>query len=218
MTAIRDKDRRDPARRLRLYLVTDRKNTGGRPLTDVVAAALRGGVDAVQLREKDLSARDLCELAVALRLICSRHNAALLINDRIDVALAANADGVHLPVDSFRVDDARRLLAAGKLIGASTHSVEEARAAATGGADFVVFGPLFDTASKRIYGKPVGIDALDDVVQSVSVPVLGIGGVSPERAASACARGAAGVAAVSGILQAADPEAAARAYLRRLQT
>jgi len=210
------KDRGELARRLRLYLVTDRKSTGGRPLVDVVGAALRGGVDAVQLREKDLSARELCELAVALRAICSRYNAALLINDRIDVALAANADGVHLPVDSFHIDDARGLLGPDKLIGASTHSVEEARAAAMAGADFVVFGPLFDTASKRIYGKPLGVDAVDEVVRRVRVPVLGIGGISPERAVLVCGRGASGVAAVSGILQAPDPEAAARAYLRRL--
>lgn len=218
MTGFRDEARGDLAQRLRLYLVTDRKNTGGRPLTDVVEAALRGGVGAVQLREKDLAARELCELAVALRPICSRYNAALLINDRIDVALAANADGVHLPVDSFRSDDARRLLGPDKLIGASTHSVDEAGAAAMAGADFVVFGPLFDTASKRAYGKPLGVDAVDEVVRRVSVPVLGIGGISSERAASVCARGGAGVAAISGILQAADPEAAARAYLRRVQT
>src|ERR1043166_4223314 len=144
----------------RLYLVTDRTRTGGRPLLEVVEAALDGGVDAVQLREKDLPTDELVDLATRLVGLCRRHGARLLINDRIDVALAVGADGVHLPVDSFRVADARSLLGNAALIGASAHHAGAARSAAAAGADFVVFGPVFDTPSKRVFGPPVGLAAL----------------------------------------------------------
>lgn len=194
-----------------LYLVTDRTRTAGRPLLDVVEAALHGGVDAVQLREKDLAARELFELARALREVTRRHSAGLLINDRIDIALAVDADGVHLPVDSFAPADARRLFGQRALIGASTHSVEQARAAAASGADFIVFGPVFDTPSKRGFGTPVGLNALAQAVQAVTIPVLAIGGVTAERARSLRESGAHGIAVVAAILEADDPRAAAAA-------
>jgi thiamine-phosphate pyrophosphorylase len=196
---------------IRLYLVTDRKRTRGRPLTDVVAAALGGGVDAVQVREKDLPTRELLELCVALRTICHQRGAALLVNDRVDVALAARADGVHLPVNSFAAAEARRLLGPRAIIGASTHNETEACAAAESGADFIVFGPLFETPEKRRFGPPVGLDALAAVTCRVRLPVLGIGGITPPRAASVYGAGANGVAVMSGILEAADPAQQARA-------
>jgi thiamine-phosphate pyrophosphorylase len=199
-----------------LYLVTDRHRTAGRPLLDVVEAALQGGVDAVQLREKDLSAGALFELASHLRELTRRYEVRLLINDRIDVALAVGADGVHLPVDSFAFADARRLLGADALIAASTHSVQQARAAAAGGADFVVFGPVFETPSKRPFGPPVGLDALAQVTQTVTQPVLAIGGVTAACVVSVRQRGAHGVAVVSAILEAADPRVAAAALRAEL--
>lgn len=198
-------------RLLRLYLVTDRQRTAGRPLLDVVDAALRGGVDAVQLREKDLSGDALLKLAARLRKLTRRYGARLLVNDRIDIALAVDADGIHLPVDSFAPADARRMLGAGALIGASTHSVEQARAAAAGGADFVAFGPVFDTPSKRSFGTPVGLDALAQATQAVTVPVLAIGGVTAERVRSLRECGAHGIAVIAAILEADDPRAAAAA-------
>jgi thiamine-phosphate pyrophosphorylase len=201
----------------RLCLVTDRKSTNGRPLVDVITAALRGGIDAVQLREKDLPARELHDLALSLRQLCTRHGATLLVNDRVDVAIAALADGIHLPVDSFEVGDARAL-AGDKLIGASTHSLAQAVAAEGAGANFIVFGPIFDTPSKRVHGAPVGIDALSAVTARVGIPVLAIGGITPERVEVVRERGAHGVAVVSGILAADDPEAAARAYRERIST
>jgi thiamine-phosphate pyrophosphorylase len=196
---------------IRLYLVTDRKRTRGRPLTEVVAAALRGGIEAVQVREKDLPTSDLLRLCLALRPLCRAHGAALLVNDRIDVAVAAGADGVHLPVDSFAPSDARRLLGPRAIIGASTHSEKEACVAVDGGADFIVFGPVFDTPEKRRFGPPVGLDALAAVVRRVSVPVLGIGGIDAQRAGPVRAAGARGVAVVSSILEAPDPARQARA-------
>ena len=199
-----------------LYLVTDRHRTAGRPLLDVVEAALQGGVDAVQLREKDLSGGALLDLATRLRELTRRSGARLLVNDRIDVALAVGADGVHLPVDSFTPADARRLLGPKALIGASTHSVEQARGAATGGANFIVFGPVFDTPSKQVFGAPVGLDALAQVTQAVTLPVVAIGGLTADRVAGVRQRGAHGVAVVAAILEADDPGAAAAALRAEL--
>ena len=200
----------------RLYLVTDRTRTGGRPLPEVVEAAVRGGVDAVQLREKDLPAGALFELARELRRRCTRHGVRLLINDRIDVALAVGADGVHLPVDSFAAGDARALVGPGRLIGVSTHSLEQAQRASAAGADFVVFGPVFATPSKRPFGPPLGLEALARAAGAVSVPVFAIGGVTAERADAVYRHGAHGIAAIAAVLEATDPTAAARALRRAL--
>ena len=171
----------------------------------------------MQLREKDLSGAALFELAGRLRDITRRYGARLLINDRIDIALACEADGVHLPADSFAPADARRLLGNNCLIGVSTHSVEQARAAAAGGADFIVFGPVFDTPSKRAFGKPIGLAAVAQVAQAVTQPVFAIGGVTTERVASILQRGARGVAVVAAILEADDPRAAAAALRAALR-
>lgn len=194
-----------------LYLVTDRTRTAGRPLLQVVEAALQGGVDAVQLREKDISTAELCDLASRLRELTRRYGARLLVNDRIDVALAVGADGVHLPVDSFAPGDARRLLGPQALIGVSTHSLEQAEAAAAGGVDFVVFGPVFETPSKREFGPPVGLPALARVSANTAAPVFAIGGITAERVESVRGSGARGVAVISAILEADDPRAAASA-------
>jgi thiamine-phosphate pyrophosphorylase len=163
----------------------------------------------VQLREKDLSGGALVALARSLHDLTRRYGARLLINDRIDVALAVGADGIHLPADSFTPADARRLLGADAVIGASTHSVEQAHAAVAGGADFIVFGPLFDTPSKRAFGAPLGLEALAQVTV-VGAPVFAIGGLTADRVASVRQRGAHGVAVVAAILEADDPCAAAR--------
>jgi len=195
----------------RLYLVTDRTRTAGRPLLQVVEAALQGGVDAVQLREKDLAARELHALASELSVLCRRHGARLLINDRIDVALAVGADGVHLPGGSFTPADARAVLGPQALIGASTHNLEQAQRAAAGGADFIVFGPIFDTPAKRQYGAPVGLQALGVVTEKVTLPVLAIGGIMGERVESVRQHRVYGVAVISAILEADDPRAAALA-------
>lgn len=195
----------------RLLLVSDRKRVPAGALLTRIEAALRGGVDAVQLREKDLPARALFDLAHELRALTRAHGARLLINDRIDVALAVAADGVHLPADSFAVADARSLLGEARLIGVSTHSPAEAQAAAMAGADYIVFGPIFETASKRPYGPPLGLDALATLTSTLPTPVLAIGGIHRQRAAEVRQHGAAGVAVIDAILGAADPRLAAAA-------
>jgi thiamine-phosphate pyrophosphorylase len=202
--------------KLGVYLVTDRGATGGRPLVDVVERALRGGVRAVQLRERGLEARALLDIAAELRALTARHDALLLINDRIDVALACGADGVHLPSHSFTVRDARTLLGTERLIGLSTHHPAEVARAAEDGADFTVFGPVFDTPSKRALGAPVGLDGLAAAAAAVTprataFPVLAIGGVTAAEVPAARRHGAAGVAVIRAILAADDVEAAARA-------
>jgi thiamine-phosphate pyrophosphorylase len=199
-----------------LYLVTDRTRTAGRPLLQVVEAALQGGVDAVQLREKDLSTAELCDLASRLRTLTRRYGARLLINDRIDVALTVGADGAHLPVNSFAPDDARRLLGAQALIGVSTHSLEQAEAATAGGADFIVFGPVFETPSKRAFGTPVGLPALARISAKVAAPIFAIGGITVDRVESVRRCGARGVVVISAILEADDPRAAASALCAAL--
>jgi thiamine-phosphate pyrophosphorylase len=194
-----------------LYLVTDRQQACGRPLVDVVHAALDGGVDAVQLREKDLLGAELLRLATRLRKLTTRYAAALLINDRIDVALAADADGVHLGQNAIPPADARRVVGPTRLVGISTHSPAEAAAAVDGGADFVVFGPVYRTPSKTPFGPPRGPDALAEVTASVRLPVFAIGGITAERVAEVRRAGAAGVAVISAIIAAEDPARAARA-------
>ncbi len=199
---------------IRLYLITDRRQTGGRSLPEVVEAALRGGVDAVQLREKDLPARELAELARRLLQICRRRGARLLINDRIDVALAVGADGVHLPSASFTCGDARRLLA-DRLVGVSTHSAAEVETAAGEGADFVVLGPIRATPSKLAYGSPLGMEVLA-AARRAAIPVLALGGMDAEHVEGALRAGAAGVAVVRAVCAAADPAAAAARLCAKL--
>ena len=195
---------------LRIYLVTDRNQTRGRPLATLVEAALIGGVRAVQLRERDLEARPLFELACELRAVTRRYDALLLVNDRIDIALACGADGVHLPATSFTIADARALLGPDRLIGVSTHRADEVAAAAAAGADFAVFGPVFDTPSQRAYGPPVGLQGLARAAERSTIPVLAIGGVTAERVPSVVDHGAAGVAIIRAILEADDPAQAAQ--------
>lgn len=199
-----------------LLLVTDRKQVPHGSLLDVVEDALAGGVDAVQLREKDLPTLELYELAAKLRDLTTRYRAKLLINDRIDVALAVQADGVHLPADSFDPRDARALLRAGAIVGVSTHALADAEAAAQAGADYVVLGPIYDTPSKQRYGSPIGVAALAEVVTRVNVPVIAIGGITAARIRELRHCGAAGVAMISAILAAADARAAAAEIRRSL--
>jgi thiamine-phosphate pyrophosphorylase len=198
---------------LRLYLVTDRRQTRGRPLVEVVEHALQGGVRAVQLREPDMEARPLLELARQLCAVTARHGALLLVNDRIDVALACGASGVHLPSHSFLIEDARNLLGPDRLVGVSTHHAHEVAAAKAAGADFAVFGPVFETPSKQAYGPPAGLEALASATRISDLPVLAIGGITADRVSDVIARGAAGVAVIRAVLEAQEPAAAARALV-----
>jgi len=193
----------------RLYLITNRHALpAGRSLEDAVRAALAGGVQAVQLREKDLSAGDLLPLAERLRQLTREAGARLLINDRIDIALAVEADGVHLGGHSIPAAVARRLLGPQRLIGVSTHHLDEIVAATD--ADFVTFGPVFPTPSKARFGPPQGLDRLQRAC-ATGLPVFALGGINGTNAAAVLAAGAHGLALISAVQNAADPTAAAQA-------
>ena len=195
-----------PARiNFRLYVVTDRHEAAGRDLEEIVVAAAQGGAGAIQLREKDLSARDLYALGARLQAALVPYGVPLLINDRLDVALALDAAGVHLAGHSLPTAIARRVLGAGKLLGVSTHSVEEARCAADDGADFIVFGPVFATPSKVVYGPPQGLQHLRTVVRAVHIPVIAIGGIDHTNLPQVVQAGAYGVAMIRAVLAAPDP-------------
>ncbi|MBI5894100.1 MAG: thiamine phosphate synthase [Deltaproteobacteria bacterium] len=200
-----------------LYLITDRKQAHGRDLLDVIEDALKGGVKAVQLREKYLSGRELFELAKDLRAITKIYKAKLFINDRVDIAIAVNADGVHLGQTSFSVVDARKLLGSKKLIGVSTHSMQEALKAEKQGADFITLGPVFYTESKARYGKPLGIEKLKEAVNAVHIPVFAIGGMKLKNIKEVMAAGVNGVAMISEVIKAKNPKVMVRNLLEEIQ-
>ncbi len=196
-----------------LYLVTDRSLLGGwDPLLAALERALAGGADAVQLRERDLSAAELYPRAQEVRELTRRFGALLLINDRVDVALAVEADGVHLGGHSLPAAVVRKRFGRKLLVGVSTHNVA-AVAAAAADADFVTFGPVYATPSKAAYGPPLGVAALWDACRAVTLPVYALGGVTPGRRAEVLAAGAAGCAAISAVLGATDPGRAAAAFV-----
>ncbi|MCA9466131.1 MAG: thiamine phosphate synthase [Nitrospira sp.] len=197
----------------RLYLLTDRHQTAQRPLLSVVTTALEGGARLIQLREKDLSTRELYQLAHNLIPLFTLHQAHWLINDRIDLVLALNAPGVHLRTSSLPTGIARQLLGPDRLIGVSTHSQEEVLRAEGEGADFVVLGPVFDTPSKRMYGRPLGLQVLENTCRATRLPVYAIGGITPEHVPELQSLGAYGVAVISSILQAPNIQDATKKFL-----
>jgi len=195
----------------KLYLITSRALCASGALETAVAEACRAGVRAVQLREKDLSGRALHSLAVTMREVTKRAESKLLINDRADIALGVGADGVHCPENGLPVRVARQVHPEA-LVGASAHSLERAAAAGASGADFVLFGPVFPTPSKAKFGEPQGLDALSIVARDAGVPVIAIGGITPENAHLCLEKGAAGVGVVSAIMSARDVRAAVEAF------
>lgn len=191
-----------------LCLVTELGLAGGETLLDKVEKALDGGIDAVQLRAKELAAGRLLSLAQSLRKITDQR-ALLFVNDRIDIAIAAEADGVQLGEDAIGVEAARRLVGAEMLVGRSVHSVEGAVEAEAQGADFLVLGAIFASDSKPGI-EPAGIGVLEEAASRVSIPVLGIGGIDQSNAGQVIKAGGYGVAVIRSILASSDPAQAAR--------
>ncbi|HEX9402082.1 MAG TPA: thiamine phosphate synthase [Anaeromyxobacter sp.] len=196
-----------------VHLVTDRRLAPDLlARADAALAGLPPGVAAIHLREKDLGGRDLLALARALAAICRSRRQRLVVNDRLDVALAAGADGIHLPSAGVPPAEARGLVGPGALVGVSCHSAADVARARAGGASFAFLSPIFDTPSKRAYGPPIGLEALRAAAR-LGLPLVALGGVTPERVPSLRAAGAVGVAAVRAWLDAPDPAAAVRALL-----
>ncbi len=186
-------------------------------MTAAALAAAPPATVAVQLREKDLDARELVELGRQLRTICDRNGARLLVNDRLDVASAVRADGVHLPADSFSVADARTLIGHNRLVGVSTHENGEVLAASQAGADFIVYGPIFDPLSKAGYTVARGAEGMIEAGRAASIPLYALGGITASRIrelrtarAAAGAHGPFGIATIGAIYDTPDPAAAMR--------
>ncbi len=191
----------------RLYLVV-----GARP--DVVAAALRGGVDVVQLRMKDAADGEVVAAGRELRRLCDAHGALLVVNDRPDLALGCSADGVHVGQEDVSVAEARRVVGPERIVGLSTHSPEQIAVAS--GADYIGVGPVFETPTKP--GRPaVGLELVRDAARSARMPWFAIGGIDAANVGDVLAAGATRIAVVRAIADAPDPEAAARELASRLR-
>lgn len=209
----------------KLYLITDRKmfsetqNSGLRTpdLFTAVEEALKGGVKAMQLREKDLSIRELLDMAYKFRELTNRYGAKLFVNDRVDVAVAVDADGVHLGNTSMPAHAAKKAAGGRLLVGVSTHTIEEALFAEKDGADFITFGPVYPTPSKLKYGEPVGTDILKQACSVSTIPVFGIGGIKTENIKTVFGSGASGVAVISAIFGSEDIKNSAETFMRYLQ-
>lgn len=200
-----------------LYLITDRRIAGNRHMVDIVRDAIQGGVTVVQFREKTATTHEMIDLAHELHQVTLSVGVPLIVNDRVDVALAVDAEGVHVgPPDDMPAATARRLLGEHRIIGVSADSPEIARQAVRDGADYVGVGDIYGTTSKGDAGNPIGLSGLKAIVEACSVPVVGIGGINHRNAAAVIESGASGVAVISAILSADDPAAASGALRKRI--
>ena len=197
-----------------LYLVTDRGLSGGRPTRDIVESAIRGGVTCVQLREKSGTTKDFIREAIGIKDLLATAGIPLIINDRLDVALAVRADGVHLGQKDMPLEMARTITGGRLIIGISVESVSDAAAAEKGGADYLGVSPIYATPTKTDTAPALGLEGLSEIRRTVKLPLVAIGGLNRDNAAAAIQSGADGIAVVSAIVAAADPEQAANDLAR----
>jgi thiamine-phosphate pyrophosphorylase len=200
-----------------LYVILDRGAAGDRNLAPLLEAVLEGGCRVVQLREKTMPLGDLYPVARALRKRCREAGCLFIVNDRVDLALAVEADGVHVGQDDLPAREARRLLSPGMILGVSTHDENQARLARDDGADYVAVGSMFPTGSKAGF-RLVGPDLVRRVRPEIRVPLVAIGGVTTDNVAEVIRAGADAVAVISAVCAAPDPAAAVRAFLEAIRT
>jgi thiamine-phosphate pyrophosphorylase len=201
-----------------LYLVTDRSLSCGRANLDIVRAAIAGGATCVQLREKHCPIREFIDEARALKALLAIAGVPLIINDRLDVAMAVGADGVHLGQSDMHIRDARRLAGTAMIIGISAESVEDALHAEAEGADYIGVSPVFATPTKNDTAPALGLEGIRAIRAAVTLPLVGIGGIQQENAADIIRAGADGVAVVSAIVSAPCPRSAATALRQQIQS
>ncbi|MBE7445200.1 MAG: thiamine phosphate synthase [Planctomycetia bacterium] len=206
---------KEPINNLSLMLITDR-NLCKQSFLDTIKLALRGGVKTIQLREKGISTHELYSLASELRKITLDFHANLIINDRVDIAMSVEADGVHLGWQSLPFHAARKLLGFERLIGISTHNRQEALQAQDYGADYITFGPVFDTPSKAGILEPRGTEEIQHLKTVVEIPVIALGGIRENNVKDVLDNGADGIAVISGIMHATNPEDAARGLYKKI--
>ena len=197
-------------------LITDRNKTSGRPLTDIIREAGEAGVRAVQLREKDLSLREQMQMAIGIQKVTRKFGMKLFINDRVDLCLAIDADGVHLPSTGLPIAIARKMLGTEKIIGVSCHALQDVLRAESEGADYAVLGPVYDTPSKREYGKPLGIDYFKKAREATRIPLFAVGGIKAANIEAVMQSGADGVAIISEVMAANPVRDACEAILNLL--
>lgn len=200
----------------RLYLIADRSHTGGRPLVAALLEAAQAGVRLMQLREKEMTPREVYALALETLRALEPLGVQVLVNDRVDIACAAELAGVHLTSNGLSAAAARKCLSEQAVIGVSTHTLAEARFAEATGASFITFGPVYATPSKVAYGAPRGLEALREACAAVRLPVFALGGITPARVAECLAAGAYGVAAIRALLDVPNIADAVRDFVDAL--
>lgn len=198
---------------LKLYLVTDPVLHGGRGVEATCEEALKAGVRFVQLRDKNASTRSLFDSAQALRKLCNRYSSYFVVNDRIDVAMAVKADGVHLGQSDMPADTARSIMGSEAVIGVSVRTVEEAEIAKADGADYIAANLVFSTETKKDIKEPLGLEMVSILSQASSLPLIAIGGINPENTALVINAGCSGVAVVTAIMNADSPAVAVAKFL-----
>jgi thiamine-phosphate pyrophosphorylase len=201
----------------RLHVLTDVVLQSRFSHVDLARRAIAGGADTIQLRQKSGSTREMIETARAMKRLCADAGVCFIVNDRIDVAIASKADGVHLGQDDFPIPLARRLLGEDRIIGGSAATMEEVGVCLSDGADYVGFGPVYPTGSKEDAGPVSGLDILKQVVETIPLPIIAIGGVDTDNTPHVIRAGAYGIAVISAVCCQADPEGAARALFHAVQ-
>jgi len=199
-----------------LYAIIDTQALKGRSPLEVASQIIRGGAKTIQLRDKLLSKKELLPIAQQLKNLCAEHNVLFIVNDYLDIALAADADGLHLGQNDLPTKVARKLLPIDKILGCSTTTVDQAVTAESDGADYIAVGSIYPTTSKET-AKVIGLEGLRQIRQAVTLPLVAIGGITEDNAAEVIAAGASSVAVISAILQAESPEEAARQIVARLE-